>query len=108
MRNPLYVGNFLITIGIAIFGGVLFVVAIGAAAFAFQYHCIVKYEEELLKKKFGKTYLEYMESTPAWFPSSAPAIEALEWPDTFTPALKSEKRTLSTISVMVIALVLLA
>ncbi len=108
MRNPLYVGNFLITIGIAIFGGVWFVVVLGAAAFAFQYHCIVKYEEELLKKKFGDEYLAYMKSTHPWFPSKVPVLAEIEWPDTFTPALKSEKRTLSTISVMVLALVLLA
>lgn len=108
MRNPLYVGNFLITTGIAIFGGVFFVVLIGIAAFAFQYHCIVKYEEELLKKKFGADYRQYMDDVPAWFPSKAPSMDSWEWPETFTPALKSEKRTLSTIIVMIVALVLLA
>lgn len=108
MRNPLYVGNFFITVGIAVFGGVWWVVFIGAAAFIFQYHCIVKYEEELLKKKFGEEYLQFMKDVPAWIPKKLPSLATLEWPETFSPALKSEKRTLTTIVIMVVALVLLA
>jgi protein-S-isoprenylcysteine O-methyltransferase Ste14 len=107
MRNPLYVGNFLITLGIAVFGAVSWVVLIAVLAFAFQYHCIVKYEEELLKKKFGQTYMTYMQDVPAWLPNKTPSLEGLEWPDTFTPALKSEKRTLSAVAIMLLALVLL-
>lgn len=108
VRNPLYVGNFLITLGVAIFSGVTWVVLLTVAAFAFQYYCIVKYEEKLLISRFGREYEEYMQRVPAWFPSRLPALDQIEWPDTFSPALKSERRTLLAIAVMLLALTLLS
>ena len=48
VRNPLYVGNFLITIGLAVFGGVAWVITLTGLAFAFQYMFIVKFEEGLM------------------------------------------------------------
>lgn len=108
VRNPLYVGNFLITFGVAVFSGVIWLVLLAALAFAFQYYCIVKFEERLLVQKFGRAYEEYRETVPAWIPARLPQIEEIEWPDTFSPALKSERRTLGAIAVMIVALMFLA
>ncbi len=108
VRNPLYVGNFLITFGVAVFSGVIWLVLLAALAFAFQYYCIVKFEERLLVQKFGRTYEEYRETVPAWIPARLPQLEEIEWPDTFSPALKSERRTLGAIAVMIVALMFLA
>jgi protein-S-isoprenylcysteine O-methyltransferase Ste14 len=108
VRNPLYVGNFFITFGIAVFGGVPWLVLLTVLLFGFQYYCIVKFEEKLLIQKFGQPYEEYMQQVPAWVPSRMPTLESLEWPDTFTPALKSERRTLAAIAVMLTALALLS
>lgn len=108
VRNPLYVGNFGITLGIAVFGGVTWLVLLTVLLFAFQYYCIVKFEEKLLVQKFGQEYEEYMQQVPAWVPSRVPSLESLEWPDTFTPALRSERRTLAAIAVMLTALSLLS
>jgi len=106
VRNPLYVGNFFITIGVAVFGGVPWLVVLTFAAFAFQYHAIVKHEESLLRTKFGAEYEDYLQTVPAWVPARLPALETWEWPTTFSPALKSERRTLTAILIMVLALVL--
>jgi protein-S-isoprenylcysteine O-methyltransferase Ste14 len=105
-RNPLYVANFLITFGMAIFSGRLTLMILTAVAFAAQYVCIVAYEEKLLVERFGATYDEYRRSVPAWVPSRLPSLESIEWPDTFSPALKSERRTLSAIAAMLVLLVI--
>lgn len=108
VRNPLYVGNFFITMGIATYSGVTWIFLLTAALFMFQYYCIVKHEERLLVSKFGRAYDDYMNSVPAWVPARLPSVEALEWPDTFSPALRSERRTLAAIALMLLALSLLS
>jgi protein-S-isoprenylcysteine O-methyltransferase Ste14 len=108
MRNPLYVGNFFITVGLAVFSGVTWVVLLTCLLFSFQYYCIVKHEEGLLIERFGAEYESYMKEVPAWIPSRMPNLNTLEWPDTFSPALKSERRTLLAIGFMLLALCLLS
>lgn len=58
-RNPLYVGNLMVLIGlIVIHGGPVFVV-VGSAFYLFAYRCIVAAEENFLRGKFGAAYDEY-------------------------------------------------
>lgn len=102
VRNPLYFGNFFLVLGTAVFSGVLWFVALTAVAFYIQYHYIVLYEESLLETRFGSEYHEYRGRVPAWFPRKIPELSEMQWPDSYSKALKSEKRTL-----MAIALVLL-
>jgi len=108
IRNPLYVGNFFITFGLAVFSGGWWLITLAVLLFSFQYYCIVKHEERLLVARFGQEYEEYMTAVPAWIPARLPALAALEWPDTFSPALRSEKRTLLAIAAMLLALSLLS
>ncbi len=108
VRNPLYVGNFLITLGIATFSGVSWLVALTIVLFSFQYYCIVKHEEKLLLARFGAEYEAYMQTVPAWVPARLPSLDQIEWPSTFSPALRSERRTLAAIALMLLALSLLA
>ena len=108
VRNPLYVGNFLITSGVAVYSGLIWIVVLAAAAFAFQYYYIVKYEESLLLKKFGSDYEDYLKKIPAWIPAKVPTLDELPWPTTFAPAIRSEKRTLTAIAVVIVLLLLRA
>jgi protein-S-isoprenylcysteine O-methyltransferase Ste14 len=68
MRNPLYVGNFLIWTGFAIGSGVLWFLPIAVALFALEYSFIVRYEEGVLESIFGSEYVEYKRRTPRWIP----------------------------------------
>ncbi|MEY4632448.1 MAG: hypothetical protein RIQ81_2568 [Pseudomonadota bacterium] len=104
VRNPLYVGNFFITTGIALYSGVGWMVLLAAMAFAMQYYYIVKYEESLLTSKFGVEYEEYLKQVPPWVPAKLPALDKLPWPETFGPAIKSEKRTLIAIMAVIMLL----
>lgn len=100
VRNPLYVANFLILLGFSVFSGRLWLLLLSVILFALQYGFIVAYEESKLSEKFGLEYEEYKKRVPAWFPASWPGLEALEWPISFSAALRSEKRTLTAIALV--------
>ncbi|WP_141732104.1 methyltransferase family protein [Oligoflexus tunisiensis] len=108
VRNPLYVANFLITLGFTVFGGSLWLLALTVVLFVVQYYFIVAYEENLLLAKFGEEYEDYRMRVPRWIPDRWPNLDQMMWPDTFTPALKSEKRTLTTIFSLIFLLALFA
>lgn len=108
VRNPLYVGNFLISFGVAVYGGNNFISVLTVLLFAMQYYFIVKYEENLLHERFGDEYRAYCEQVPAWFPRRSIKLEDLEWPDSFTAAFRSERKTLMAIAAMIIILMLRA
>ena len=68
MRNPLYVGNFLIWMGFTVISGVLWFIPIAVLLFAVEYTLIVRYEEGVLESIFGQEYLRYKARTSRWFP----------------------------------------
>src|SRR5689334_3074858 len=68
MRNPLYVGNFLIWMGFTVISGVLWFIPIAIVLFAIEYTLIVRYEEGVLESIFGAEYLAYKSRTPRWIP----------------------------------------
>src|SRR5437773_12365205 len=59
VRNPLYIGNFLIWISFMIGSGVLWFLPIAVVLFATEYTLIVRYEEGVLESIFGAEYLAY-------------------------------------------------
>ena len=106
VRNPLYVGNFFISFGVSVFSGNIYLMFLTAALFAFQYFYIVSYEESLLSDKFGSEFDDYRREVPAWFPIRSFKLDAIAWPDSFSGALRSEKKTLLAILGVVTALIL--
>lgn len=97
VRNPLYVGNLFIYIGIGIMANALFpwLLLVAAVWFSFQYYQIVMLEEEFLEKEFGESYLEFKKNVPRFIPrivayiSPAQLGQRPKWNE----ALKSERRT---------------
>ena len=79
-----------------------------AILFGVQYYFIIQFEEEILTRKFGDEYLKYRRRVPAFFPSSMPKLDSLEWPRQIAPAIRSEKRTLTTIFALLFFLTTLA
>lgn len=65
-RNPLYVGNMLIYVGLFVFHGNPVVIVVGCTLFAFFYQCIVYAEEAFLPDKFGAAYKAYCRDVPRW------------------------------------------
>jgi protein-S-isoprenylcysteine O-methyltransferase Ste14 len=68
VRNPLYVGNFLIWMGFVIISGVWWFLPVAILIFGIEYTLIVRYEEGVLESIFGQEYLDYKKTTPRWFP----------------------------------------
>jgi protein-S-isoprenylcysteine O-methyltransferase Ste14 len=67
-RNPLYVANMLILLGLAIVhnGWVMYLVAL--PLFAFAYGSIVRAEEHYLSSRFGGAYEAYCRRVARWVP----------------------------------------
>lgn len=68
-RNPLYVGNILMLLGVGILSNSLFYVGIMIPVFLFIYQAIVLAEEQFLRGKFGAAFDEYCRKVNRWFPN---------------------------------------
>ncbi len=68
-RNPLYVGNILMLLGVGILANSLVYVAIIIPFFLFIYQAIVLAEENFLSRKFGASFDDYCKSVNRWFPN---------------------------------------
>jgi len=68
-RNPLYVGNILMLLGVGILANSLVYVAIVIPIFLFVYQAIVLAEENFLRGKFGPGYDLYCSKVNRWWPS---------------------------------------
>jgi protein-S-isoprenylcysteine O-methyltransferase Ste14 len=66
VRNPLYVGNFLIWIGFVVSSGLIWMLPVAWALFALQYTAIVRFEEAALVRHFGTSYDTYLREVPRW------------------------------------------
>lgn len=101
IRNPLYVGNFLIWTGFVIGSGVLWFLPIAVLLFAIEYSLIVRYEEGVLESIFGTEYVAYKQRTPRWFPRP-PASSATGEHD-LGEALRSEVSTFAQYAALAVA-----
>jgi protein-S-isoprenylcysteine O-methyltransferase Ste14 len=68
VRHPLYLGNFTIWLGIAMFSMNLWLVAVVVLVFWLYYERIIFAEEEFLRRKFGTEFEEWAQCTPAIVP----------------------------------------
>ena len=67
-RNPMYLGNALIAVGVIMTAGSPGMYLTVLPFFLFVYHAIVRAEEAYLSSRFGEVYAEYSARVPRWFP----------------------------------------
>jgi protein-S-isoprenylcysteine O-methyltransferase Ste14 len=67
-RNPLYVGNLLINLGVGVAANSVLFLAIGMPFLIFAYCAIIAAEENYLHDKFGQEFEDYCKRVPRWFP----------------------------------------
>jgi protein-S-isoprenylcysteine O-methyltransferase Ste14 len=94
VRNPLYVGNFFLSLGLVIVANIWYLVPVYVFFFGFQYHYIVQWEEWNLRGKFGAEYATYCTQVPRWVPKFT---QYRGGQHDFAKALKSERWTLLAI-----------
>jgi protein-S-isoprenylcysteine O-methyltransferase Ste14 len=68
VRHPLYLGNFLLWLGVATFAGKPSAILITCLCFWLYYERIMIAEERFLSARFGAEYARWAERTPAFFP----------------------------------------
>ena len=68
VRHPLYLGNAIMWLGIALFVHVWWVVVISMLIFWLYYERIMFAEEEFLRQQFGHNFESWANRTPAFLP----------------------------------------
>ena len=110
IRNPLYTGNFFIFSGVVLIAGAPNIWAMLAVTWIFfltQYSLIIYLEEETLVSLFGAEYETYRQHVPRLLPRfSSWTSDDKRRPMTFMKTLKTEKRTLQNI-VLILLLVII-
>ena len=109
VRNPLYLGNFLLSLGLCImsWAWMPWMLFIFIALFGWQYWSIISLEEEHLQQRFGQTYKEYVQNVPRFFPRLIPFRKQEAQPMPFGRALKIEKNTLYSFTAVSLAILLI-
>jgi hypothetical protein len=69
VRHPLYLGNYLMWIGIVIFTFNFYFVVIVSLLYWIYYERIMFAEERILERKFGDDYMNWADRVPAFVPS---------------------------------------
>lgn len=110
VRNPLYLGNFLIYEGVVFLAGgqyLWIMLAVTAIFFWVQYGLIISLEEETLRRLFGDRYRAYMEAVPRVIPRITPwKGRSPTPPASWLRTLKTEKRTLQTLAAFLVTLLI--
>ena len=110
VRNPLYVGNMFMYVGIVFIAGaanIWLMIAMTLAFFIIQYSLIIALEEEKLYELFGQEYQTYKNNVPAVFP------RILRWSGSenqtskgIIKSLRTEKRTLQNVFFILLLIIL--
>lgn len=108
LRNPLYLGNFLLSFGILIMAWpwMPWLMIIFLVLFFVQYHAIISLEEEFLLKKFAVEYQAYMKNVPSMLPRLAPWRKGDRIPTSLKKALRTERNSLQSFTLVTILVLL--
>ena len=107
VRNPLYLGNFLLTLGATFISELLWMIPVVVVLYLLQYVPIILWEEQVLSERFGAEYAAYCRKVPRWIPRWRPrpagaAATAYQW----RSALWSERSTFGAIAVLLVVMVI--
>jgi protein-S-isoprenylcysteine O-methyltransferase Ste14 len=104
VRNPLYFGSLLLSIGYGLVSGFGWAGVVILVAFYLLFHLsAIRYEEGFLKERFGQPYLDYLSKVPRLIPSPWPRTTGsgqFSW----AQALKNREPTSALFAVIFVAL----
>jgi protein-S-isoprenylcysteine O-methyltransferase Ste14 len=72
VRNPLYVGNWLLWTGFAVWSGLLWMLPVAWVIFVLQYRAIARWEGSFLRGIYQEAYDDYARNVRAWIPRWPP------------------------------------
>jgi len=99
VRNPLYVGNFFLSLGVCImaWAWMPWMLLLYVALFVAQYAMIVSLEEEHLRAEFGEAYEVYAAKVPRFVPRIAPYRSGQTLDFRLGSTLRSERSTFGNV-----------
>ncbi len=101
VRNPLYLGNLLLTLGATCISKLLWMLPIVFALYLIQYVPIILWEEHNLTARLGPPYAAYCQRVPRWVPRwPQRASGAARLPYQWRAAFWSERSTLGTVALL--------
>ncbi|OGS34645.1 MAG: hypothetical protein A2293_02970 [Elusimicrobia bacterium RIFOXYB2_FULL_49_7] len=103
-RNPIYLGNFILSLGVCTAFNALmpWTLLVFTALFTFQYHFIIRLEEETLAGKFGEAYQAFLAGVPRFLPSLRRFAGASSHSFQLAVGLRNEKNTFASILFIVL------
>ncbi len=106
VRNPLYLGNMLMYLGLGIMSNAFWLSVAAMVYFFWQYSLIVSLEEEYLVRTFKDEFIRYCASVPRFLPwfRKYPAGSNPQPETDVRRGLRSEKRTLQAIAILTLLL----
>ena len=106
VRNPLYIGNFFLSLGMIVAANVHLYFTLGFIAFFFiQYIPIIRWEEQNLRNTFGTEFDDYSARVPRWIPKLVSTeVNPEQIRGEFKKAILSEKHTLLAVVVLYLLL----
>jgi protein-S-isoprenylcysteine O-methyltransferase Ste14 len=104
VRNPLYVGNLTIYVGVGVMANALapYLAVVAFGFFLVQYSMIVTKEEEYLRSTFGDEYERYVKEVPRFIPrfSRYSGEHSFHRDADLSRGLHSERRTLQAFTII--------
>jgi protein-S-isoprenylcysteine O-methyltransferase Ste14 len=106
VRNPIYAGNFLLSLGLCVmaWAWMPYMLGLFILAFGVQYAMIVSLEEEHLQKTFGDEYTRYRQHVPRFLPRLTRYPYASGGTFDLNAALRSDRRTFQSITAVALAI----
>jgi protein-S-isoprenylcysteine O-methyltransferase Ste14 len=99
VRHPLYLGNFLMWLGLAMLvANVWFVLAFCLVYFIY-YERIMYAEEQFLRRKFGTAYTDWADGKPAFIPSFKHFVKP-KYPFSWKKVLRNEKNGVAALFIL--------
>ena len=104
VRNPLYVGNMMMYVGVGVMANALapYLALAALVFFLIQYSMIVTKEEEYLRSTFGDEYERYVKEVPRFIPrfSRYSGEHSFHRDADLSRGLHSERRTLQAFTII--------
>lgn len=90
VRNPIYIGNTLICMGLTMASKMLWLVPIALLTCGAVFFFVVRSEEKYLTGLYGDAYAEYTKQVPRWIPKFPGRIEKLWSPHYLGVSVRAE------------------
>ena len=101
VRNPLYLGNLLLSLGVCVIANVYWMIVVLLVGYFIQYLPIIASEEAYLREFCGAAYQTYYTVVPRFIPRLRSYVNPSTHSFSFSRALKAEKRTLMAIACVI-------